>query len=101
MRSLDPPAPVLQVFNYTLRRNNARSIYQMRSLDPPAPVLQVFNYTLRRNNARSIYQVRFLDPPAPVLQATVWFKDYNGSDLTCQIIWETHPIRSKNTTLYT
>ena len=42
-----------------------------------------------------------LYPPAPLLQATVWFKNYNGSDLRCQIIWETGPIRAKNLTPYT
>ena len=45
---------------------------KVRSLYPPAPVLQVFNFTLRRNNVRFDCKVRSLYPPAPVLQATVF-----------------------------
>ena len=47
-------------FNYTLRRNDGRSVNS------------VFNYTLRRNYDRYVNSVRFSNPPAPLLQATIW-----------------------------
>ena len=59
-----------------------RPIYQVRFLNPPAPLLQVFNFSLRGNDGRPIYQVRFLNPPAPLLQATtfvLWPLNYSDA----------------------
>ena len=71
VRPLNPPAPMLQVFNFTLRSNDVRLNFNVRSSNPPAPMLQVFNFTLRSNDVRLNFDVRSLNPPAPMLQATV------------------------------
>ena len=42
-----PPAPLLQVFNFSLRFGQLVWAFICLSVDPPAPLLQVFNFSLR------------------------------------------------------